>query len=61
MFRSLRTDEELSEIFALAKINESDLCNVTQILYSKDENDTSNMKLMELDKHLLESITEGDR
>ncbi|XP_043473038.1 sister chromatid cohesion protein DCC1 [Leptopilina heterotoma] len=57
---SLRTPEELSELFQLAKLNELDLSNVTQILYSEKANDFSDIKLIELDKELLNAIEVGD-
>ncbi|XP_051161356.1 sister chromatid cohesion protein DCC1 [Leptopilina boulardi] len=56
----LRTPDELSELFQLAKLNELDFSNVTQILYSEKENDYSNIKLIELDKNLLNAIEVGD-
>lgn len=59
--RPLRTPEELSELFQLAKLNELDLSNVTQILYSEKANDFSDIKLIELDKELLKAVEAGDR
>ena len=57
----LRSTEELSELLHLAKLDESNLCNVTQIIYAQKANDFSNKKLIELDKSLLEAVQVGDR
>ncbi|XP_033225073.1 sister chromatid cohesion protein DCC1 [Belonocnema kinseyi] len=56
----LRSKEELSELLHLAKIDKSDLCNLTQIIYAEKQKDFSNKKLIELDKKLLEAVQLGD-
>ncbi|XP_076655799.1 sister chromatid cohesion protein DCC1 [Halictus rubicundus] len=59
--RQDRTMEEIRETLELADIKESDLQNLTQILYSATDNDIENCtKLLELDQHLLETIEAGD-
>lgn len=57
-----RTMEEVQESLKLAVINESDLLNVTQILYSAEEhNMQEHIKLLELDENLIETVNTGDR
>ena len=56
-----RTLDEVRETLELATIKESDLSNVTQLLYSVSgciEN--KHIKLLELDKQLLATISKGD-
>lgn len=56
-----RTMEEVQESLKLAVINESDLLNVTQILYSaKEHNMQEHIKLLELDENLIETVNTGD-
>ncbi|CAK9821068.1 Sister chromatid cohesion protein DCC1 [Anthophora plagiata] len=56
-----RTIEEVRETLELASIKESTLQNVTQILYSAREHDIDKcMKLLELDEHLMKTISKGD-
>lgn len=56
-----RTREEIHKSLELAVIKESDLQNVTQILYSAQEHDIEkHIKLLELDEHLIEAINKGD-
>lgn len=57
-----RTVEEVQETLESVIIKESDLQNVTQILYSaKEHNIERNIKLLELDEHLIDTIAKGDR
>ncbi|XP_076296827.1 sister chromatid cohesion protein DCC1 [Lasioglossum baleicum] len=59
--RQDRTMDEIRETLELAVIKESDLQNLTQILYSAtDSNINNRTKLLELDQHLLETIKAGD-
>ncbi|XP_043802214.1 sister chromatid cohesion protein DCC1 [Apis laboriosa] len=59
--RYSRTTEEIHKSLELAVIKESDLQNVTQILYSAQEHDIEkHIKLLELDEHLIEAINKGD-
>ena len=45
----------------LASLKETDLTQVTQVLYSKQPLDAnSNFKILEVDKHLLEALKVGD-
>lgn len=61
-YRYSRTTEEIHKSLELAVIKESDLQNVTQILYSAQEHDIEkHIKLLELDEHLIETIKKGDR
>lgn len=61
-YRYSRTIEEVHKSLELAVIKESDLRNVTQILYSAQEHDIEkHIKLLELDEHLIEAINKGDR
>lgn len=54
--------EEVQESLKLAAIKESDLQKVTQILYSTEESNVEeDIKLLELDDHLLETVNKGDR
>nr|XP_033342542.1 sister chromatid cohesion protein DCC1 [Megalopta genalis] len=56
-----RTLDEIRQVLKLAVIKESDLQNVTQILYfSADDNVEKHTKLLALDEHLLETIKAGD-
>ncbi|CAL7934603.1 unnamed protein product [Xylocopa violacea] len=53
--------EEIRDSLELAAVKQSDLQNVTQILHSEQELDMNkDIKLLELDEHLMESINKGD-
>lgn len=52
----------MRETLELAVIKESDLRNVTQLLYSVSECiENKRTKLLELDEQLLATISKGDR
>ncbi|KOC69042.1 Sister chromatid cohesion protein DCC1, partial [Habropoda laboriosa] len=56
-----RTIEEVRETLELAAVKESGLQNITQIVYSEQEHDVGKcIKLLELDEHLMETISKGD-
>ncbi|XP_076239631.1 sister chromatid cohesion protein DCC1 isoform X1 [Calliopsis andreniformis] len=56
-----RKVNEIRETLKLALIKESNLQNVTQVLYSVSEwNANEHTKLLELDEHLLGTINRGD-
>lgn len=48
-------------MISLSKIDESELNEITQVLkFSTESDNTSHIKLLEIDNHLLETIKEGD-
>jgi len=48
------------QVLKLATIEESDLNPVTQCLYSMQDHKIDDMILLEVDKHILEALKEGD-
>lgn len=54
--------DEVLDTLELANINDSDLTNETEILYSAlEDNMDKYIKLLEIDDHLLEAINKGER
>lgn len=54
-----RTREDVSKIIHHAKLDDSTLLPVTQAIYFGDDN--NELKLMELDDHLLNALKSGTR
>lgn len=57
----VRTQEEISEAIDLANIKESELKQVSQVLLPPAKGCDASYKLMELDSHLLDALSEGSR
>ncbi|XP_012286006.1 sister chromatid cohesion protein DCC1 [Orussus abietinus] len=57
--RLLRTKEDANKVLELAKLDPLSFTGVTQVLYSNTHENAS-LKLLELDTHLLEVLSEGD-
>ncbi|EZA51097.1 Sister chromatid cohesion protein DCC1 [Ooceraea biroi] len=58
--RDVRTKEDACQILELATIKESDLNPVTQCLYPMQEDKVDDLILLEVDKHILKALSEGD-
>lgn len=55
-----RTPEDIKSMIKLAKLNEKNLTELTQaVYYDENESNAANFKLLELNSHLLSTITEG--
>ncbi|XP_022899835.1 sister chromatid cohesion protein DCC1 [Onthophagus taurus] len=54
-----RTFEEVNNLLSLAKLNEDDLIPVSQAVYFSSNVHENNLKFLQLDKHLMECLKEG--
>ncbi|GAB6028926.1 hypothetical protein CHUAL_004722 [Chamberlinius hualienensis] len=59
--KSERCVEDVEKVMASARLNLKDLKNVSQALYYGENFVDNDMVLMEVDKHLLETVTKGGR
>ncbi|XP_046740184.1 sister chromatid cohesion protein DCC1 [Diprion similis] len=56
-----RTADDVQKVITLSKLDESELTGITQVLqFSPESDETSHIKLLELDSHLLQAVKEGD-
>lgn len=54
-----RTSEDIKSMIKLAKLNEKQLTDITQVIYYGDMENNPDWKLLELNGPLLKSIEEG--
>ncbi|KRT80975.1 hypothetical protein AMK59_5036 [Oryctes borbonicus] len=57
---SKRSLEDINEVLLLAKLTENDLVSTSQMIYFTEDLQGNQYKLLELDKHLLNVLKQGD-
>ena len=62
-YRESYTREEVEEMFKIANIKSSDICNVIQTLYTTIslEEETEDYQMLEVDDHLLKALEAGEK
>lgn len=58
--KDVRTQEDVRQILELATIKETDLNSTTQCLYPMQSLKVDDLMLLEVDKHIWETLKEGD-
>lgn len=59
IFHHQRSTEDVKSIIKLAKLNEKKLTNVSQAIYFDSTEENDDLKLLELNDHLLAAINDG--